>query len=504
MKIVRFSAGRLAGFSRQLALVAMLGTIGSASADAQAALKTDKSSYAEGEPITVTLTGAGSRQWRRVLVWLRGNGSNLHGSRFLYLDMPGLFRGSPVSFFAPYGEGRWRIELHSAGPSESLSEATLAARAEFEIVAPTKTAEVAPEARAGRGTQSSSSSGSARGDLSMVEPHIPVLGEMFAVSMPFPGADTNLVLRWRRANDTVWGHHWMPNELIRTEGRVGTHVHTVVAPTGRPGKYELGLFLHWTNNYLLIDVLPVEVQTGTAPDGVQLFKEVFQPGDPIEFRVKLPPNRYYQGNWYGPTVVLYPLVVEGKPVEGKEAWGMAKTMALNFLVFDQGKQDVFSSNRLGKAVRPGTYTVTHDTVAKYRLHEALFAPRQSGRWEVRLYDRGYPSEDYLDLVLAADTMVVEPVGVTPTQLRFVRTCGTGSADIAQLMHDEPFQVEARFEGLPASAATAEKTGTFAFIDALGEPRTRQFTLTRASTGIYCSPVLKLAEPTPGTTRGRTP
>lgn len=270
-------------------------------------------------------------------------------------------------------------------------------------------------------------------------------------------------------------------------------VDTVTAPYGRPGKYELGLYKTFGWNSVLVDVMHFEVKTGTAPGGIQLFRKEFKPGDPIDLRVTLPPNRYYYGHWSGPTIMLFPLVIDGRRIPAADAAKASYGLWLNSLVHDPTREDGVSSASRG--TRAGTYLITKDTAAKYRLNGApLVAPAQPGQWEIRLYDRGYPDEDYLDLALFTDTLVVEPAGFSPLTLRFVRNCGTGSVEIRQLLHQEPFQVEARFEPVSGGADPAEKPGSFAFIDALGQARTRQFTLRHISGNLYCSPVMTVAEP----------
>lgn len=347
-------------------------------------------------------------------------------------------------------------------------------------------------------TSSGAQPSSTRGLLKMVNPHRPVLGERFTVSMPLPGGDSVVVLRWWPAHDSIrtWAQraamksdHRMPNDKTFRGPRRAAHLDTVIAPYGRPGKYELGLFKHWGWNYELIDVLPVEVQVGTAPDGIRLLKRVVKPGDPIDLWVTLPPNRYYFGHWSGATVLLYPLVIEGRRIPAAEAEKASKALWLNTLVQDVTRGDGVSSASRG--TRPGTYLITQDTAAKYRLNGSPFqAPRQHGQYEIRLYDRGYPSEDYLDLVLAADTLVVGPDSAPPVVTRFVRRRGGTWEALTTVAQGDSFQVEARFDTLRAGADSATRGLILEWMEG-GVRRTRAVSLVRISRGLYRSRSLLL-------------
>jgi hypothetical protein len=164
--------------------------------------------------------------------------------------------------------------------------------------------------------------------------------------------------------------------------------------------------------------------------------------------VTLPEGRYYYGHWNGPTVQIYPLEMSGKTLNEAEAmdW-MARSgteLPIGWL-FASNTPNPFG----GRGVAFGTKTIDHTEKTKQIL-QAPFAPAQPGRYELRLYDRGFDFslKTYVNLHFSAVKFTVAAPAAAP---RFVRQNGERYEAIEEAAQGEDVFVEA--------ACEAAKVGT---------------------------------------------
>jgi hypothetical protein len=358
------------------------------------------------------------------------------------------------------------------------------------------------------------------GMIQMVKAGPVVLGEQFEVRL-YPPA----------AGDTTWGHlEWgVPSnkpwpEKEKEPALPSTYPvsvsdaftsdfdlrkfplgfpATATAPYDHPGRFELRL-LHGNQ---LVDTLEIDVVVGTAPPP-KPYKKVYTVGEPIEYEVTLPPNRFYSHDWSGPATMLYPLEQRGQRLtpEQAKAW-MATCDCQTWLLGLTKKVD---AGALDPTIKPGTYQVTQAEAKAGLIAHPLVAPDIPGRYELRLYDRGYDNDfaSYVDMPLSSTEIVVEEPGTSPISLRFVRmttpaapASGRGgsaaSAPVVQalneLTHGEVFYIEARFAQVPGVTEPTERWVTLEWVDK-GAQQSRNIRLTRQSEGLYLSIPLVLAKP----------
>ena len=286
----------------------------------------------------------------------------------------------------------------------------------------------------------SSSKTSARGLMRTATTDV-VLGQQFDVTVTVPASTSeedslSLGIRWYRADKP--GQTWAEKE--KEENNIGwtreveipekppvAKVVKVYTPFERPGRHELRLFRcpHYCTT--LIDVLPVNVGVGRVPDALELDKTIFRPGEPIELKITLPLNRYYYGNWNGPSLQLVPT---GRTREEEAAWLQRCASCYTWLAgLVHGDEELPWDLGGGKATRPGKHAITMKEVQARLIPHLLEAPKDPGQYEIRLYDRGfaYELEDYWDLYFASQKIVVEPFGSAAkvAEIKFVRKTDQG-------------------------------------------------------------------------------
>lgn len=257
-------------------------------------------------------------------------------------------------------------------------------------------------------------------------------GEFFDISIMVPSPRSDVPptghLYWAVASNRSWqekesmtGLWAAPGGKLDDAFTRGTQKLRLYAPFqklaggGKDNRFELLLF-QGGNELKLLDSVEVIVRIDQIPDALKLTKTSFNVGEPIDFTVKLPPNRYYYGDWGGPSVMLYPLEFGGSRVSDEEArqWSEPCTGPLpscSTWLLTMTRASVGPNPYGGSfAIKPGTYVVTHDYAT------ALVAPKQPGRYEVRLYDRGFamPLNDYVDLYFAKEVITVTNSPATPS------------------------------------------------------------------------------------------
>ena len=253
-----------------------------------------------------------------------------------------------------------------------------------------------------------------RGWMRRVTPKSLVVGETFKIALALPKASEQDA---GRSLSLYWYPTGAPLGPGATEGTVafGLPVHsgpeisrwdsappdlTLTAPFHiAPPHEEETLALRLiagmgsSNDVLLLDSMRVKVTPGRVTDGIVLTKRVYRIGEPIVTTVNLPPNRYYQGVDTGPNVVVYPIEVHGEPATKEQiyhahssTWGCHGSCAsLRGQAWIPDSQNVYG----GLATRPGRYLIAPGV----KDQEPLIAPELPGKYEVRLYDRGF-SDSY--------------------------------------------------------------------------------------------------------------
>jgi hypothetical protein len=212
----------------------------------------------------------------------------------------------------------------------------------------------------------------------------------------------------------------------------------------------LRLFLgtEGSGSTFLMDWMAVTVNEGRATEStrladsvyLKLTKDVFYETEPIAITVKLPANRFYQGNNTGPNVVLYPITVQGKAIPPNEIIGwMSNTWGCHTTCASLSDQAWIPNSQ-----HPFHYGVKTDTTKAYEVK--LLAP-PPGSYEVRLYDRGFSDYGYEKLFL-------ERIGIT------VGEKATTTPEIAGIVVlENQLANEAGTSGAPSAMAYPFKQGT---------------------------------------------
>jgi hypothetical protein len=272
---------------------------------------------------------------------------------------------------------------------------------------------------------------SAKGMIRLVTPKKFVPGEFFEVAVNVPSSGENSPkdghLGWALPSNSSLQQkeasiYDLPGEVPATVGFNGggtvkvTAPFKKVAPTGKDQRFELRLFSQKGWDVKLLDTLEVIVRIDEVDGALQLAKTSFTPGEPIEFTVNLPANRYYYGDWQGPIVMLYPLEINGSAKSDQEAhaWsekysglpsGLHASYVRPLLSIVQGT----GKNLYGGSyeIVPGTYHIKKDLDPR-KFGPPLFAPPEPGRYELRLYDRGFnfPFGEYVDSYFARRVITV--------------------------------------------------------------------------------------------------
>ena len=140
----------------------------------------------------------------------------------------------------------------------------------------------------------------------------------------------------------------------------------------------------------------------------------------MDITVKLPEDRYYQGNLTGPNVVFYPkefadaMGRDGKPLQ------VAKTEAVKWLSSTWGRNNTCAP--LGDQIRipnqpaPIGYGLA---TKERRVHGARKGTDPARRLRSAALRRGFSAFGYEDYYLEKIKVVVEPVATTPETLSFV-------------------------------------------------------------------------------------
>jgi hypothetical protein len=344
-----------------------------------------------------------------------------------------------------------------------------------------------------------------------------VLGEEVVVQLTIPaladGESTSARLTWIAAGvqdgEAPYSKGVDVSKYFQAVSAAGPKAPTrqfqvpVFVPWGAPGRFALRL----SQENEPIDVVEVAVGKGWLEDGIIPSKQVYQVGETIEFTATLPENRYYSGHWSGPSVLLFPLEIEGKTVSKEEAIKMYSEGQLPASWLASIAKGAHGNPYDGGIeIVPGRYSVT-----KPVGDTKPFDARRPGRYELRLYDRGFdiPFERYVDLFFASREIVIEAVGATPSSLMFARlkpqapvrpplgtakppqnapVAGTRVSDyepLNELTLGEVFFVVAVFEAATSLNEPAERTVTLEWpVD--GAKRALDVRLERKSPGVYVS------------------
>jgi hypothetical protein len=344
---------------------------------------------------------------------------------------------------------------------------------------------------------------SMRGRMRLVNKSSVVFGEKFQVELTMPP---------RAEDEATWGNlYWGDTVALDWAGKEkadsmpytkevpightlsgGVFVIEVTAPFFRPGRYDLRLY----HAYKLIDVLQIPVVKGWVTDGVIPAKEAYRPGEAIDVQITLPENRYYSGHWSGPTVQLVPIEINGRRLTPKEeeewlAQCQCQTWLSNFL--NSGQKNPHDD---GVGVRSGTFLVKMEQLDKQGLiRHPLHAPKESGRYELRLYDRGFASEwsSYSDLFIATSEIVVqaEDAIAKVAGIKFVRKTDQGFEPVPgqTLSYGDLFAIEVTME---SDTGPADKSRVVQ-LD-WGEGEQRKVEVHRQSARVFRSKVFRLEPP----------
>ena len=477
-------------------------TVGSASAAAQqVTLTVDKpAGYRDGETIVLTAKVDRGANIRKPFLW------SVTESGSYGLDFKALLKRGEERFPAPSKPGDYTLELYDLskhGPR--MSAENFLTRVSFKVLPSSD----ANNAAAAAGSRTNRVESDARSEavpaatspfIRMVNPHVLVLGEKFEVTLQLPAAQPgrgvpDATLVWAIA--TGPGNGWtkehiamagLPNNqaLSKQPGLTQTTV-SVLAPHYRPGLYELQLKFGSD----VVGTLPVKVITGQAR--LSKVNKVYRPGEPIEFSVTLPENRYYHGGDDGPTAYIFPdnLPTNIPEDEARNRWsGTCRGLSCYTYMGTRGRvEGTQSPHEGGSYFRSGTYEFLHNPRAgEERIANPLFAPDQPGKYTLRFYDRGYPWRwgNFFDIPIATAEFEVKAAG---PDLRFVEKCDAENKDakeLKELVQDAPSFLAARFAVVAGVQEAAQKTSTVKYFDVDGREKTTTLTLKRVAPGVYCS------------------
>jgi hypothetical protein len=320
---------------------------------------------------------------------------------------------------------------------------------------------------------------SVRGFMRMAIPKVAVLGEELEIVLDVPQGTEDedkkgVGLRWyvadeagrrRATKEELQNGINAPGQVSPAETRPSRHIVKVRAPFQRPGRYELRMFRCPYYCTALLDGLLIDVVTGEDPKLLRLDKQRFKPGEAIDVTVTLPPNRYYFGHWSGPTVQLVPIEIGGRSLTSEEAAAWLQRCSspcstwLSFALTNQRRNPLDG----GYDAIPGTYRIKMTEMAKAnKIAHPLYAPAEAGRYQVRLYDRGFPWkwQDFSDLYMASHEIVVEALDKAAAtakppaaKLYFVRRTDSGLTRVSDqtLRYGDRFAIELEFDGSAESA-----------------------------------------------------
>ena len=271
---------------------------------------------------------------------------------------------------------------------------------------------------------------SRKGFMRRVSDQVIVPGRRIDVRITLPPSNNDYghpSLRWTLGTGNKWSQketEWagdpnLPPYPPALADKPGLQEVSVLAPYLRPGSYELQV----VRGDRVVDALPITVDTGRVPGAVAVTKRVYRPEEPVTVRVTLPRDRYYYGQWYGPNVVIVPIEVGGRNISPNEALTWWQTGAhacgngCGVGLVSRFRDTTASNPHGGAAMRFVTDTIGKPDDTK-NGHGLLLAPSEPGRYEVRLYDRGWPWEfaQWADLWIAKEEIVVQPIGATIADL----------------------------------------------------------------------------------------
>jgi len=267
--------------------------------------------------------------------------------------------------------------------------------------------------------------GAAPAELRMAHPKPNVApGEQFTVVVSAPSGSPEenrqpLALRWYAAGAAEPVTY--PDEVRAPLSGPGRQAVVVRAPYAErlapDGLYELRLFRCPDACNVPLGSLQVQV-SARAPGALVLGRSTFRFGETIEATVTLPTNRYYYGDWFGPSVQLVPLAPDGReaPPDQLAHWSAHCSEGCSARFPDEAFDASLGPNPYdgGRSIR------TVDAAGQPRKYTVrLTAPNTAGPYAVRLFDRGWPvdweqyANDYIDsqpITVGATLPAAAPLG----------------------------------------------------------------------------------------------